>query len=85
MFEVVRKFADAGQPAECPVCKQQAERIFSAVSDIWHCDGAHKTDYGKGNFTGSKIEALNRAWSKYYKEPPPPPARDVPKNSGEKY
>jgi putative FmdB family regulatory protein len=85
IFEVVRKMADAGEPAECPQCHQSAQRLYYAAPDIWHCDGAHKTDYGTGNHTGDKRTALNKAWSKFYKEKPPPPAKDVPSNSSDKY
>lgn len=84
-FEVVRKYADAGEPADCPVCHHKAQRLYSSVPDIWHTDGAHKTDYGRGNHIGDKRTALNKLWSKQWGEKPPPPATDVPRNSGEKY
>lgn len=84
-FEVVRKVADAGEPADCPVCQQRAQRLYTSAPDIWHCDGAHKTDYGTGNHVGDKRTALNKLWSNHWKEKPPPPAADVPRNSSEKY
>lgn len=85
IFEVVRKMADAGEPADCPVCHTRSQRLFASVPDVWHCEGSHKGDYGRGNFVGDKRTALNKAWSKFYGEKPPPPAADVPRNSSEKY
>lgn len=85
VYSVFRPMARAGDPALCPTCEAPGTRIYTVTPDIWHCDGAHKTDYGKGNFTGDKRTALNKQWSQFYKEPPPPPAADVPRNSSEKY
>jgi len=84
-FDVTRPMAEASAPATCPTCQAEAKRIFVVPPDVWHCDGSHRGDYGKGNHTGSKVDQLNREWSKYYGEAPPPPAKDVPKNSGEKF
>ena len=85
-FEVVRKFAEAGNPAACPECGLNADRVFFPVPDLWACDGAHKTDYGKGNdgITGDKRENLNKNWSKAWGEAPPPPAKDVPQGTDKK-
>lgn len=71
-----------GPPAkvECPECGEQMIRVYEAVPDIWHCQGAHKTDYSA---TGDRLEEMNKAWSKHYGEAPPPPAKDIGRNSSE--
>jgi len=86
-FEEIRKMIDASDKSFCPICGTIARRVYFPVPDVWHCDGAHKTDYGRGfqAETGDKRERLNRKLSKLWNEEPPEPAADVPKNSGEKY
>ena len=76
---------DARDKMECPRCGTLMGRIYEVVPDVWHTDGAHKTDYGSGNHTGTKADALNKAWGSHYNEPPPPPAPEVPKNGSETY
>lgn len=66
----------------CPECGEPMARVYAPLVDIWHCQGAHKTDYGKN---GDKLEALNKQWSKHFGEDPPPPAKDVPINSGDPF
>lgn len=29
----------------CPECSKECQRILYPVSDLWRCNGAHKTDY----------------------------------------
>lgn len=76
-----------GPPArvKCPLCQEVAKRIFYPTVDVWHTEGSHKGDYGRGNHIGTKNDALNRAWSKATGETPPKPAADVPRNGSEKY
>ena len=85
-FELVRKMSEAGEPAFCPECDLDANRVFLPIPDLWACDGAHKTDYGKGNdgLTGTKADLLNRNWSKAWGEKPPPPDRNVPNGTDKK-
>lgn len=85
-FEIVRKMAEAGEPAGCPECGLDADRVWLPTPDVWACDGSHKGDYGKGNDgqAGSKRDLLNKRWSKAWGEKPPAPAKDVPKNSRDK-
>lgn len=78
--EVTRPMANAGDPAHCSICGTEMVRIFFAPSIQYKCDGFHQTDYGSGVGTGTKADALNRAWSKHYGEAPPPPATDVDPN-----
>lgn len=80
-----RRMSEAGEPFQCPKCGGPTRRIFFAAPVTWHTDGAHVTDYGRGNHIGTKNDELNRIWSKQFGEAPPPPASDVPKNSGEKF
>jgi len=86
-FEVYRGFDEPTSPVNCPICGSPARRVYQPIPDIWHCDGAHKTDYGRGvnALPGDKRDVLNRRWKEAWKEDPPPPAPDVPKNRSEKY
>ena len=70
----------ASDPAFCPTCGEEAVRVYTPLPDTWHCEGSHRGDYGTGNHTGTKADALNRAWSAYYGEPPPPPDTSGPRN-----
>lgn len=65
---------------DCPSCGNEGVRIYESVTDIWHTDGAHKDMYDE---RGDKKERLNREWSRATGEKPPPPAPDIPRNSGE--
>ena len=84
-FEVEKPMAEAGREEICPVCEAPAKRVFMPVTDIWHTDGAHKTDYFKGNTTGSKGDKLRKNYERIYGEPAPPPAPDVPRNAKDRY
>lgn len=87
-FTITRKMAEAGDPYACPHCNGETRRIFFAAPAIWHTEGSHNGDYGKGNVTGTKNDAFRKAWKKAYKEEAPDPnvlARDVPRNGSEKF
>lgn len=73
------------QPFVICDCGKKARRVYTPIADIWHCDGAHKTDYTNDGGIGTKREQLNKEWSRMTGEPPPPPAADVPRNSKDKY
>lgn len=64
----------------CPICKKALRRIYGPLPVHFHSQGFHKTDYDKH---GDKLERLNKNWSEYYGEAPPPPAKEVPRNSSE--
>ena len=85
LIEIAAKMTEVKETMDCPKCGNPIRRIYQPVPDVWHTDGAHKTDYGSGNTVGTKRDALNKAWSKAWGEEPPPPAADVPANSSEKY
>lgn len=85
VFELVEKISEAGGPRPCPSCGVMSRRVYTPVIDVWHTDGAFKTDHVNDTLPGDKRERLNKQWSAAWGEPPPPPAPDVPKNSGEKW
>jgi hypothetical protein len=82
-FEVEAPIAE-GPPSivYCPVCNEEAMRIWASTPVRWDTQGAHNTDYDQH---GDKLERFNNNWSKKYNEKPPPPAKDVPKNSKDPY
>jgi len=67
---------------QCFECGEPSKRIWSALPAHYHCQGFHKTDYDKN---GDRLEQLGKQYEKTYGEKLPPPAKDVPKNSGEIY
>lgn len=69
-----------GKIRQCPLCSQDSFRVYSSPPVHYHAQGFHKTDYDKD---GDKLEKLNKTWSRQFGEKPPPPAKDVDKNSGE--
>ncbi len=69
-----------GKMRSCPRCSQDAVRVYYAPPVHYHAQGFHTTDYDK---TGDRLEKMNKTWSKQFGEAPPPPAKDIPKNSGE--
>ncbi len=82
-FEITSPMRE-GPPkyVECPECQDEAARVYQSLTDIWHCQGAHKTDYDR---YGDRKEALNKKWEAMTGEKAPEPAKDVPRNSSEKY
>lgn len=69
----------------CPECGLTTTRNYRAdmpPPPHYNSQGFHKTDY---DANGDKLEQLNRNWSKYYNEEPPPPSTKVPKNASEIY
>lgn len=82
-FEISAPIAE-GPPSvvHCPVCNETARRIYNTAAEVWHTQGAHKTDYDKH---GDRLEQANKAYMKEYREKPPPPAKDVPRNLKEPY
>jgi hypothetical protein len=68
------------QQSQCPTCGDEGVRVYEPVVDVWHTDGAHKTDYNKH---GDKLEKLNRDWSRATGEKPPPPAPDIKRNASD--
>lgn len=71
-----------GEDVMCAECGKKAARVFSPVVDVWHCDGAHKTDYFSGHGgIGTRAEQLRRKYERVTGEKAPPPARDVPRNA----
>lgn len=75
---------DTGPPSVvyCPQCHEGAMRNYVIPPIHFHTQGFHATDYDKH---GDKLERLNKQWSKETGEAPPPPAKDVPKNSSDPY
>jgi hypothetical protein len=76
-FEVSAPMID-GPPdvVACPICNEPAARIYSLQPEIWNTEGSSR-DYfsqpvGRGQPMDKK-EWLNKNWSEYYKQPPPPP------------
>lgn len=89
LFEVEAPI-DTGPPdvIYCPQCHEESVRVWHAAPVRWDTDGAHGqkgSHFGDYNATGNKLEQLNRSWSKKYNEKPPPPAKDVPRNSRDPY
>lgn len=84
-FTVRRRMSEAGDPYDCPKCEGPARRVFYPTISVWHCEGSHQGDYGRGNHVGTKNDALRKTFKEAYGEDLPPPAPDVPRNGGEKY
>lgn len=63
-----------------PETGKVGKRVWYPVQDVWNTDGAHRHMYNKH---GDKLDQLNRAWSKSSGESPPPPSKEVNRNSGE--
>ena len=60
----------------CPLCQRESARRYEAVAIHYKAQGFHGTDYWKGNVgnqEADKKEWLNKNWSAYYGEEPPPP------------
>lgn len=66
----------------CPVCGKAARHVFLSSPIHYNAQGFHTTDYDKN---GDKLEWLNKNWSKFYGEDPPPPGTKIPKSSSEKH
>lgn len=75
-----------GPPSEvlCE-CGKPMTRVYNVPPVKYNCDGFHSTDYFNNTSTGDKLTQLNEKWSKATGEAPPPPAKDVPKNSKDIY
>jgi putative FmdB family regulatory protein len=85
VFELVMKMAEAGEVKPCPDCGAPSKRVYHPVLDVWHTDGAFKTDHINDGRPGDKRERLNKAWEQAGWGKPPPPAPEVPRSGGEKY
>lgn len=86
VFEVEKAMSEAGREETCPDCGEVANRVFQPVMDIWHTDGAHKTDYFSGvGRVGTKADQLRENYERTTGEKAPPPAPDVPRNSSNPY
>jgi len=85
-YEITKGMSLSGRNEPCPLCGVDGKRVYGSPPVIFHADGFHQTDYGRGrlNRTGDKTDNLNRNWSQATGETPPPPATDVSRNSGEK-
>lgn len=77
-FEVRRPMVEDHEKEVCPICQQEAQRVYTSAAVVYKCDGFHATDYSKH---GSKLDLLNKKWSKAAGgEKPPAPAADAPRN-----
>jgi putative FmdB family regulatory protein len=87
-FSIMQRMDDQHTRAPCPECHTISDRMYTSLPTHFHTSGFHgRRGHYVGDYDsrGDKLEQLNAGWSKAWGEPPPPPAKTVPKNSGEKY
>ena len=63
-FDLVRKFEESGDPAQCPDCGVVAKRVYYPVWDVWNTGGSHRREYGTSGYPADKPAEVKKAGRK---------------------